>query len=272
MADLPLDQIILGDNCEVLRTFPSESVDLVVTSPPYDSMRKYGGHSWDFHGVAEQLARVIKPGGVIVWNVADETLDGGESGTSFRQALHFMDVCGLRLHDTMIWNKKGFRFPEANRYHQIFEYMFVFSKGSPATFNGIVDRPNSTAGQALGASYRRDEDGKIAIDKADQDRGERRDIGLRMNIWEIQTGGSSAASEAVAFNHPAIFPEALPRDHIRTWSNEGEIVLDPFSGSGTTAEMARQLGRRFIGIEVNPEYVEISRKRMAQQLLFGAEG
>ena len=213
MADLPLDQIILGDNCEVLRTFPSESVDLVVTSPPYDSMRKYGGHSWDFHGVAEQLARVIKPGGVIVWNVADETLDGGESGTSFRQALHFMDVCGLRLHDTMIWNKKGFRFPEANRYHQIFEYMFVFSKGSPATFNGIVDRPNSTAGQALGASYRRDEDGKIAIDKADQDRGERRDIGLRMNIWEIQTGGSSAASgpsrSIIRLSFPRRCPEII---------------------------------------------------------------
>lgn len=271
MADLPLDQIILGDNVATLRTFPSASIDLVVTSPPYDTMRKYGGQSWDFPGVAEQLARVIKPGGVIVWNVNDETIDGGESGTSFRQALHFMDVCGLRLHDTMIWNKKGFRFPESNRYHQIWEYMFVLSKGSPKTFNGIVDRPNVAGGQRMSTGYYRDDAGNVARQEGAENRGILRDVGLRMNIWEIPSGGSAAASNAIAYNHPAIFPKALPRDHILTWTNEGEIVLDPFSGSGTTAEMARNLGRRYIGLEVNPEYVEISRKRMAQQLLFGAE-
>lgn len=233
-------------------------------------MRKYGGHSWDFYGVAWNIARVIKPGGVIVWNVADETIDGGESGTSFRQALHFKEL-GLTLHDTMVWNKKGFRFPESNRYHQIFEYMFVLSKGSPKTFNGIVDRPNVTAGQGISAGYYRDDSGNVARQEGAENRGVRRDVGLRMNIWEIMTGGSAASSEPIALNHPAIFPEALPRDHIITWTNEGEIVLDPFSGSGTTAEMARNLGRRYIGLEVNPEYVEISRKRMAQQLLFGAD-
>lgn len=272
MADLPLDQIILGDNVATLRTFPSASIDLVVTSPPYDTMRKYGGHSWDFPGVAEQLARVIKPGGVIVWNVADETIDGGESGTSFRQALHFMDVCGLRLHDTMIYLKNNFRFPESNRYHQVFEYMFVFSKGSPATFNPILDRENRHPGTFTVSRFFRDDDGKSKKRVDDGRTDEILENGRRFNVWGMNAGSGKSASDPIAFNHPAIFPEALPRDHILTWTNEGEIVLDPFSGSGTTAEMARNLGRRYIGLEINPEYVEMSRKRMAQQLLFGAEG
>lgn len=265
---LPLDSIVCGDNCDVLGTFPRECIDLVVTSPPYDDLRTYGGHSWDFYGVAWQLKRVLKPGGVIVWVVADATKDGDETGTSMRQALHFKEI-GLRLHDTMIWERESLPLNH-NRYEQNFEFCFVVSKGKPATFNGIrkpcvqsgrkacetsTTRQGGDAGRGLNTL--RD----TAADK------------LRSNVWWIESGYMKASKETVAFQHPAIFPEALARDHILSWSNEGDIVLDPFNGSGTTTKMARLMGRRFIGIDVNESYCEIARKRLAQKLLeFDAAG
>lgn len=259
---LPLDQIICGDNCEVMQTLPDQSIDLVVTSPPYDNLRTYGGHSWDFGGVANQLWRVIKPGGVVVWVVNDATIDGSETGTSFRQALWFMTI-GFRLHDTMIW-QRSCPFPETTRYHPAFEYMFVLSDGVPKTFNCICDRPTSTGGQESVSPMERQPDGTNRRPKREFVRAY---VASRFNIWSINAGWGQSTGDKCAFSHPAIFPEALARDHILSWSNEGDIVLDPFSGSGTTAKMAKLMGRRFIGIEVNPEYVEISRKRLAQKVL-----
>lgn len=256
-GSLPLDQIICGDNCEVMRTLPSESIDLVVTSPPYDDLRTYGGHSWDFYGVAWNLKRLLKPGGVIVWVVADATKDGNETGSSFRQALHFKDT-GMRLVDTMIWNKppKGAN-GSSLAYPQSAEYMFVFSVGAPRAVNRLRDRRNATAGstfrKTVGGRCRKNgaDVGEIAVTP---------EFGLRTNVWSIGVGGGGDG-------HPAPFSEDIARDHILSWSNPGDVVLDPFSGSGTTAKMARETGRRFIGIEVNPEYVEISRKRLAQHVL-----
>lgn len=260
-GSLPLDQIICGDNCEIMRQMPSESIDLVVTSPPYDDLRTYGGHSWDFYGVAWNLKRLLKPGGVIVWVVNDETKDGDETGTSFSQALHFKGI-GLRLHDTMIWNKGCFTGVGSVRvrYGPSSEYMLVFSKGKPKAFNPIRDRKNVYAG-AIGKA------GTIRLPSGDLIRksheGKRmKEHGIRFNVWNVAPETSSRKRF-----HPAQFPEPLARDHILSWSNPGDVVLDPFSGSGTTAKMARETGRRFIGIEVNPEYVEISRKRLAQQAL-----
>jgi site-specific DNA-methyltransferase (adenine-specific) len=260
--------LFCGDNCDVLGTMPRECVDLVVTSPPYDDLRLYGGNSWDFYGVAWQLKRVLKPGGVIVWIVNDETKDGSETGTSMRQALHFKDI-GLRIHDTMIYQKRGFSFPEAVRYHQTFEYAFVFSRGAPATFNPICDRNNVTAGNDLGADYKRVANGESVARAGSWDRGKRREFGQRFNVWDYPAGAGQSATDAIAFKHPAIFPEALARDHIQSWSNEGDIVLDPFCGSGTTLKMARELGRRGIGVEINEEYCEIAVARLQQRLLFG---
>ena len=260
-GSLPLDQIICGDNCEVMRTLPSESIDLVVTSPPYDDLRTYGGHSWDFYGVAWTLKRLLKPGGVIVWVVADQTKDGSETGTSMRQALHFQSI-GLNIHDTMIWRKEGCPFPETNRYYPVFEYMFVLSAGRPNVCNQISDRANKWAGTIKHGTDRQN-DGTTKDCNA-QSRGLRRSvkaIGVRYNVWDIPHTGVAGSK------HPAPFPEPLARDHVLSWSNPGDVVLDPFSGSGTTAKMARETGRRFIGIEVNPEYVEISRKRLAQHVL-----
>lgn len=263
-AGLPLDQIICGDNCDVLGGLPRDCIDLVVTSPPYDDLRTYGGHSWDFYGVAWQLKRVLKPGGVIVWVVNDATVDGGETGTSWRQAHHFQTI-GLRIHDTMIYQHCK-PFPESTRYHPAFEYMFVLSKGAPSTFNCIKDRPTATGGAESVSTMERQPDGKIRRPERVFVRNE---YGSRFNIWEVPAGWGQSTKDYFAFDHPAIFPEGLARDHIISWSNEGDIVLDPFGGSGTTAKMARELGRRYISIEVNPEYCEIQRKRLSQQLLFG---
>ena len=250
-----------------MREMESESIDLVVTSPPYDDLRTYGGHSWDFVSVADQLKRLLKPGGVIVWVVNDATVGGSETGTSFRQALHFMEI-GLRLHDTMIYQKSGFSFPESSRYHQVFEYMFVFSSGQPKTFNLICDRKNKTAGYAIGGDYKRDKNGKSVVRDGSEERGDRRELGQRFNVWNISAGCGSSAKDRIAYDHPAIFPEPLARDHILSWSNEGDFVLDPFIGSGTTAKMAKHNGRKYIGIEINPDYCEIAANRLAQGVLF----
>ena len=263
-------KLFCGDNCETMLKMEPASVDLVVTSPPYDDLRTYGGHSWDFYGVAWNLKRLLKPGGVIVWNVNDATHDGSETGSSADQAKFFRKV-GLKQHDTMIYQKPSFPFPEHTRCHQVWEFMFVFSKGTPKTFNQILDREVVTAGKPLGGDYKRDKDGKSVMRPGSDDRGVRREFGGRHNIWYIANGGGASSSDAVAFNHPAIFPESLARDHILSWSNEGDVVLDPFCGSGTTMKMARETGRRGIGIEINREYCDIQVKRLEQRLLFGVE-
>ena len=248
-------KIICGDNVEVMLQMPSESIDLVVTSPPYDNLRTYGGHTWDFEGVANQLWRVIKPGGVVVWVVNDATVDGSETGTSFRQALRFMEI-GFRLHDTMIWEKTGSgALGSQNCYGQNFEYVFVFSKEKPKSLNLIKDRKNVIASGKMSVN------GHLTPDKQSTSRVvELKEYGKRTNVWRI------VPEQQV--DHPAPFPEPLARDHILSWSNEGDIVLDPFSGSGTTAKMAKHNGRKYIGIEINEPYCEIAKKRLSQQVLF----
>ena len=240
--------VVLGDNVTVLSTWPDACIDLVVTSPPYDNLRTYGGHTWDFEGVARELTRVLKPGGVIVWVVADATVNGSETLTSMRQAIHFKDVCGLRVHDTMIYEKSGVAYPDSNRYLQNTEFMFVFSKDAPKTVNLIRDRPNKYVGK-MGGNKR----GGLCT---------RAEFGIRWNVWRYANGRDNSAKDRIAFKHPAIFPEGLARDHILSWSNEGDVVLDPFAGSGTTCLAARDAGRRYVGIEINAEYVEIINRRL----------
>ena len=258
---LELNRIHCGDNCDLLGKMPRECVDLVVTSPPYDDLRTYGGHSWDFFGVAWHLKRVLKPGGVIVWVVADATEDGSETGSSMEQALHFKRL-GLRLHDTMVWHKGGFS--QAGdlsvRYGQTWEYCFVISAGKPKTWNPLTDRPNIHAGKPKTGTVR-EADGSL---KAASSLGKpHREFGIRFNVWEIPPVKTNGGDDT----HPAPFPDDLARDHIATWSNPGDLVLDPFSGSGTTAKAAKTLGRQFIGLEVNPEYCRIAEQRIAQEVL-----
>jgi len=243
-----LNKVHLGDCLEVMKKLPDNCIDLTVTSPPYDNLRDYNGYSFDFEGIAKELFRVTKKGGVVIWVVGDATINGSETGTSFKQALFFKEI-GFNLHDTMIYEKNSSSFPaRANsaRYTQIFEYMFIFSKGTPKA-SLICDKKNKWAGF-------KDFSGKLKNPVPD--------YSPRTNIWKYTTSLNDKT------DHPAVFPEKLAKDHIISWSNENDIVLDPFLGSGTTAKMAKQLGRNFIGIEISKEYCEIANKRLAQETLF----
>lgn len=251
-----------GDNIATMQAvIPDASIDLVVTSPPYDDLRTYGGHSWDFEGLAAELWRAIKPGGVVVWVVADATIDGSETGASFRQALHFKEL-GFRLHDTMIYHRQAANPSNtAGRYWQNFEYMFVFSKGQPAAVNLLKDRKNVS--ERMGGDAVRQKNGQVA--KGSRGGIKYDEFGYRENIWGFKVGGGLMGDSG---EHPAPFPESLARDHILSWSNEGGTVLDPFSGSGTTAKMARLMGRKAIGIEANRDYCDIAVERLRQKVLF----
>lgn len=257
VKELPIDQIICGDCAEIMKSWPDECIDLTVTSPPYDNLRDYRGYTFDFESIARELYRVTKPGGVVVWVVGDGSVNGSETGTSFRQALYFKDVCGFKLHDTMIYKKKASRFPNINRYYQVFEYMFVFSKGRPKTVNLIRDKRNLCFGSTIRGTDRK-KDGTFKARR----KGIVSKLGVRSNIWEYPTGWLTSARDEIAFQHPAIFPEQLAADHIISWSNPGDIVLDPMCGSGTTCKMALKLGRKFIGIDIAEEYCDIARKRV----------
>lgn len=238
-----------GDNVAFLKDQETSSVQLTVTSPPYDNLRKYNGFAWDFEALAKQLWGITKPGGVVVWVVADATVDGSETGTSFKQALFFKSL-GFNLHDTMIYS---FDKPPLthNRYEQKFEFMFVFSKGKPTVFNPLTEQ-SIHAGKIPKRTFRQTGtdlssfhgDGKAV---AEQKR--------KGNIWMY-------GSKQNVTGHPAIFPEQLAADHIASWSNPGDTVLDPFLGSGTTGKMAVLAGRNFIGCDISSEYVEMARTRI----------
>jgi len=258
--------LYLGECSRVMRErIPDASIDLTVTSPPYGNLRTYNGYVFDFEAIAQELWRVTKPGGVVVWVVGDATINGSETGTRFRQALRFMDL-GFRLHDTMIYEKNGPSYPSQDKYYQVFEYMFILSKGSPHIFNPIKDRKNRWFGQKWSKGRtRRDANGDLQWQDWYKDEG--KEYGTRFNIWRFNVGAGYTAEEDYAYEHPAMFPEALARDHILSWSNPGDTVLDPMMGSGTTGKMAMRYQREFIGIEISAEYYEIAKKRMSQMVM-----
>ena len=254
--------LLLGDCAEKLKEIPSESVDLVVTSPPYDNLREYKGYSFEFEKIATELLRVIKDGGVIVWVVGDSTVNKSETGTSFRQALWFIEQ-GFLLHDTMIYGKTACPFPSKVRYKQGFEYMFVFSKGVPQKINLIKDRLNITAGRDLRKRLTAERQKNGDMKKIPESRRDKiiEDFSPRFNIWFYKTGVGMHENNAV-HQHPATFPLQLAKDHIISWSQEGDTVLDPFMGSGTTGVAALDLNRKFIGIEIAPDYFELAKRRI----------
>ena len=258
MLEKVINTIICGDAVQKLRNFSPNCIDLTITSPPYDRLRDYNGFNFDFENLAKELYRVSKEGGVLVWVIGDATIKGSETGSSFRQALFFKDI-GFNLHDTMIYQKSGFANPSKNRYHQIFEYMFVFSKGKPKTFNPIKDKPNKT--QYNFSKKRRKKDGTMTHQN-DKSRIEVSPFGMRFNIWRYVTGRGNTTKDSIAFEHPALFPEKLVQDHILSWSNEGDIVLDPMNGAGTTTKIAYILKRKFIGIDISETYCEIAKSRL----------
>ncbi len=245
---------------DFMKGLPDNHIDITITSPPYDNLRKYNGFTFNFENTAIELYRVTKRGGVVVWVVGDATIKGSETGTSFRQALFFMQ-CGFNLHDTMLYERSP-AYPSgehSTRYSQSFEYMFVFSKGKIKTANILIDRQNRWAGlSSFGIQSERLKNGqlkqrkKIAV----------KEFGARYNIWNYATGKGFSSSDNSSDSHPAIFPECLARDHILSWSNPGDLVFDPFTGSGTTGKMALLNARRFIGCEISQEYTDLANNRI----------
>jgi site-specific DNA-methyltransferase (adenine-specific) len=266
---MELDKIISGDSAVVLQSFPPDCIDLTVTSPPYDNLRTYNGFVFDFETIARELFRITKAGGVVVWVVADETKDGSESGTSFRQALYFMQ-CGFNLHDTMIYETS--KPPKGqNRYRDTFEFMFVFSKGAPKTFNPI-QREIAESTRKRRSSPRRtfQRQGEQESYKDRQLSGGP-ELCIVENIWYYRPGNHR--TDDISKGHPARFPEMMAHDHIYSWSNVGDVVLDCCAGSGTTLKMAKILNRHYLGIEISPEYVTLAEKRLLATPvpLFGQE-
>ena len=255
--ELPLNKILCGNAIEVMKAMPSDSVDLVVTSPPYDELRNYKGYSFNFEGIAKELYRIIKKGGVLVWVVGDQTTKGDETGTSFRQALYFKQV-GFNLFDTMIYLKTPRGAVGNNKtYWQAFEYMFVLSKGIPKTINLLKDRENKDERDGDSGTKRLPDGTLLKLKRAGYSK-----YGRRTNVWEYLIGRGHSANDNIAYQHPAIFPEKLVQDHIISWSNPRDVVLDPMCGSGTTCKMAKLNKRDFIGIDISSEYCKIAEERL----------
>ena len=268
---IELNKIYCESNLETMKRMADCFVDLTVTSPPYDNLRTYNNNIDETWGedvwkpIIKELYRVTKVGGVVVWVVGDATINGSESGVSFQQAL-WAKECGFRLHDTMIYHRE--KIPtEHNRYQNHFEYMFVFSKEKPNTTN-IKRIKSKLAGSKSSKHSDRNKNGIVKMNRTTSHVAETKTMG---NVWSYNVGYMHTTKDD-CYEHPAMFPEKLAKDHIKTWSNEGDLVYDPFMGSGTTAKMAHLLKRKWIGSEISQEYVDLSYKRLepylTQQTLF----
>ena len=250
--------LIVGNCVEVMRGWPDGIIDLTVTSPPYDKLRDYNGYEFPFEEIADELYRVTARGGVLVWVVGDR-INGGRSLTSFRQAIYFQEI-GFSAHDIMIYQKKNTPFMRSNAYTNAYEMMFVLSKGKPTTFNALKE-PTQRHGREM-LTHNKLPDG---INK--KKLGELKKEKTRTNIWSYAVGLGGTTRDKIAFQHPAVFPEKLAEDHINSWSNPGDLVLDPMCGSGTTGKMALSNGREFVGIDISAEYIHIAQQRLIQSNL-----
>lgn len=256
------NQILCGNHLDILPKYPDNYFDMFLTSPPYDNLRDYEGYNFQFEPLAHELYRTLKPGGVGVWIVNDMTIDGNETLTSFKQALYFKENVGFKLNDTMIYAKNGCRFPVGHnhtKYGNAFEYMFILAKGKPLTFHLIKDRKNTQKGKILTGTERQ-RDGSLTYMRG---KGKQHaEKGARSNVWIYTTGFMLSSTDIESFQHPATFPEKLAEDHILSWSNPGDVVLDPMCGSGTTCKMAIKHGRQYVGIDIAEKYCELARKRI----------
>lgn len=251
--------LIYNENClDTMARMDNSCLDFIITSPPYDGMRDYNGYTFNFERIAYECLRVLKVGGVCVWIVSDSTINGSESGTSFKQALFFKEI-GFSLHDTMIWRKPSAPYPSKNRYTQVFENMFILSKGKVGTFHPIKDKENIYAGYNSGLT--KTSRGKDGVSRQRNYEYTIKDYGARDNVWDVLFNNRGGTT------HPATFSEELVKDHILSWSNEGDLVYDPFSGSGTTAKVAKDLQLSFIGSEISHEYCVDACKRIGCEMV-----
>lgn len=256
LAELNLNEIYCNDCVEGMKKLPENSVDLVVTSPPYDNLRDYKGYKFQAESIAKELFRILKQGGIAIWVVGDKIKNGNKSLTSFKHALHFQAI-GFNVHDVMIYRKKNTPFMRSNAYTNCFEFMFVFSKGKPKTFNPLKTKTIRHGREKLVVNKKSDGVNKKVW-------GELKKEKTLTNIWDYAVGLHGSTSDKIAFKHTAIFPEKLAEDHILSWTNPGDVVLDPMCGSGTTCKMAKKNNRLFIGFDISKEYCDIAKERVGK--------
>lgn len=248
------NEIYHCDCIDLMKSMDENYVDLTVTSPPYDDLRNYKGYQFDFEGVAENLYRVTKKGGIVVWVVGDKINKGNRSLTSFKQAIFFQE-CGFNVHDIMIYKKKNTPFMRSNAYTNCYEFMFIFSKGSPNTFNPLMERTVRQGFEMVVYNKGADAINNKTLKELKPEK-------TKTNIWEYAVGLHGSTSDRESFKHPAVFPEKLAEDHIVSWSKEGDIIFDPMCGSGTTCKMAKKHNRIYIGCDISEEYVNIAKERV----------
>lgn len=255
---IKLNEIYCDDCVNFMKKIEDGYIDLTVTSPPYDSLRNYNGYSFECEDIAKELFRITKKGGIVVWVVGDKIVKGNKTLTSFKQALIFQSV-GFNVHDVMIYKKKNTPFMRSNAYTNCYEYMFIFSKGSPKTFNPLKEPTVRNGYEMLVTNKKADGINKKVLGKLNKEK-------VKTNIWEYAVGLGGSTKDKIAFKHPAIFPEHLVEDHILSWSNENDIVFDPMCGSGTTCKMAKLNLRNYIGCDISQEYVNIAKKRIEEAM------
>ncbi len=237
-----------------MQELPSECIDLVVTSPPYDDLRDYNGYRFDFENIAKELFRVMKKGSVVVWIVGDKIKNGDRTLTSFKQCLYFQEI-GFNVHDVMIYRKKNTPFMRSNAYTNCYEFMFIFSKEKVSTFNPLKIKTARHGVEKLVSNKKADGINNKVVAELKEEK-------TLTNIWDYAVGLGGSTNDKIAFQHTAIFPEKLAHDHILSWTNEGDLVFDPMSGSGTTCKMAKLNKRNYLGMEISKEYTELSIKRL----------
>lgn len=251
---IKINEIYCTDCVDFMKKMKKDFVDLTVTSPPYDDLRNYNGYVFKCDEIAKELFRITKKGGVVVWVVGDKIKNGNKTLTSFKQALTFQSM-GFNVHDVMIYKKKNTPFMRSNAYTNCYEYMFVFSKGSPKTFNPLKEPTVRNGYEMLVSNKKADGINKKVLGKLNKEK-------VKTNIWEYAVGLGGSTKDKIAFKHPAIFPENLAKDHILSWSNQGDLVFDPMCGSGTTCKIAMQHQRNYLGCDISQEYVDVAKKRI----------
>ncbi|UYN90434.1 MAG: site-specific DNA-methyltransferase [Anaerolineales bacterium] len=256
--EIQVNTVYQADCVEFMAHMDAGSVSLTVTSPPYDELRDYNGYKFEFEKIAYSLYRVTQKGGVVVWVVNDKIKNGNRSLTSFRQAIFFQEV-GFNVHDVMIYKKKNTPFMRSNAYTNCYEFMFVFSKGSPRVFSPLKTKTVRQGQEMLPFNKGTDGVNKKVL-------GELKPEKTLTNVWEYAVGFGGSTRDKFAFEHPAIFPEKLAEDHIKSWTKEGDLVFDPMCGSGTTLKMAKIARRLYLGCDISADYVKLAKKRLKATL------
>ena len=271
-------QIIEGDCFELIKDLPDNSVDLVVTSPPYADIVNYGKNisikkpqeyvDW-LLPLFNQIQRVLKPSGSFILNINDNCSNGLRNPFIYEMIYRSQKETKLKFYDTYIWHKKnGIPNGSNKRFRNMTEFIFHFAKDRKQMkfyMDRVLEEPNiSTLPERRRGKRKRvmyaNNDRTHRIDYYEDNITDRSNEKIRPdNVFRFSTAASARDNH---IKHPAPYHKQLPEYFINLLTDEGDTVLDVFSGIGTTGLPCRDLNRNYIGFELNPKYVEFSRKRI----------